>query len=374
MGVMARYQALVADGSLTPDPAQALVAEKLDLLGRELTGYRPTMGRQNWAARLGFGRPAAAPKGLYIHGSVGRGKSRLMDLFFDTVNVEKKRRIHFHEFMQEAHGLIHAWRQTKSVDSTAEPIRPTAAKLAADAWVLCFDEFEVRDIADAMIVARLFVAMFELGVVVVATSNRVPDDLYKGGLQRDLFLPFIGLLKQRLEVAHLDGGTDYRIDRLKAMEVYLTPADTANHARLEAAFADLSDDAPGYRDQIEFKGRVIAVPKAAGSIARFGFADLCQAALGPGDYLAIAERFHTIILDGVPVFDEARRDQARRFMTMIDTFYERRVKLIVSADAAPDALNATRSWAFEFERTASRLMEMQSVDYLAADRLEAALP
>ncbi len=297
-----------------------------------------------------------------------------MDLFFDTVNVEKKRRIHFHEFMQEAHGLIHAWRQTKSVDSTAEPIRPTAAKLAADAWVLCFDEFEVRDIADAMIVARLFVAMFELGVVVVATSNRVPDDLYKGGLQRDLFLPFIGLLKQRLEVAHLDGGTDYRIDRLKAMEVYLTPADTANHARLEAAFADLSDDAPGYRDQIEFKGRVIAVPKAAGSIARFGFADLCQAALGPGDYLAIAERFHTIILDGVPVFDEARRDQARRFMTMIDTFYERRVKLIVSADAAPDALNATRSWAFEFERTASRLMEMQSVDYLAADRLEAALP
>jgi cell division protein ZapE len=367
---MARYQALIADGTLTPDPAQARVAAQLDALGQALNGYRPVAARQIWAARLGFARaPSAPPLGLYIHGAVGRGKSRLMDLFFDTIAVEKKRRIHFHEFMQEAHSLIHEWRQTKSADNAAEPIRPTAAKLAADAWVLCFDEFEVRDIADAMIVARLFAAMFELGVVVIATSNRVPDDLYKGGLQRDLFLPFIGLLKQRLQVTHLDGGTDYRRDRLTAMAVYLTPANVENRARLDTAFAALSDHAPGYQDQIDFKGRVIQVPKAAGSIAQFGFADLCQAALGPGDYLAIADRFHTIILDGIPVFDEARRDQARRFMTMIDTFYERRVKLIVSADGPPEELNDTRSWAFEFERTASRLLEMQSLDYLQADRL-----
>ena len=363
-GVLARYQALIDDGTLAPDPAQHAVAARLDDLAARLEGYKPAARRRGWFGR--WARSAPPPIGLYIHGDVGRGKSRLMDLFFETVAATPKRRVHFHEFMQEAHGLIHQWRQNKSGGD--QPVPPTAAALAARSAVLCFDEFEVRDIADAMIVARLFEAMLDLGVVVVATSNRLPDDLYKGGLQRDRFLPFIDLLKARLEVVHLDGATDYRLDRLKTMAVYVTPVDAAATAHLDQTFAALTDGLPARSADFAHKGRTIAVPRAVAGVARFGFADLCQLALGPGDYLAIADRFHTVVIDGVPCFDEARRDQARRFMTLIDTLYDRKVKVVVSAAAAPNDLNATRSWAFEFERTVSRLMEMQSLDYLEGAR------
>lgn len=374
-GPIARYEAMLAAGDLTADAAQHAAAAKLQALHDRLDGYRPHAGRGGgWTARLGFAsRPIhTTPHGLYIHGSVGRGKSMLMDLFFESVAVERKRRVHFHEFMQEAHGLIHAWRQENKVSKTAEPIRPTARALFEKAWLLCFDEFEVRDIADAMIVSRLFTAMFELGVVVVATSNRVPDDLYKDGLQRDLFVPFIDVLKKRLEVFHLSDGTDHRLDKLKGISVYHTPDDRAAERELDEAMAELTDGATPKPESIQFRGRRIEVPAAAGAVARFGFRDLCGAPLGPGDYLELASRYRTILISGIPVMDSQRRDEARRFMTLIDALYDKRVSIVVSAEAPPERLYAGEDWGFEFDRTVSRLMEMQSSDYIEQARREAA--
>jgi cell division protein ZapE len=373
-GPLRRYEALLASGEVNADPAQRLAVEKLQAMHEQLRGYRLASAKSGWAGRLGFGKrtPESAPKGLYIHGAVGRGKSMLMDLFFDCVEVERKRRVHFHEFMQEAHELIHQWRQSNKVSKTAEPIRPTAAKLADRNWLLCFDEFEVRDIADAMIVSRLFHAMFELGVVVVATSNRHPNDLYKDGLQRDLFLPFIAILQKRLEVLHLADGRDYRLDRLKGMSVYHMPSGPEADRELDLAFEDLTDGQPGKPERLAFRGREIVVPKANGAVARFGFKDLCESPLGPGDFLEIAKRYRSIIISDVPVMSSEKRDAARRFMTMIDTFYDNHIHLMLSADAPPEGLYAGEDWGFEFDRTISRLMEIQSADYIEAARSETA--
>jgi cell division protein ZapE len=372
-GPVQRYQALIESGDVNADPAQAEAVGRLQAMHEKLDGYQLASLKTSWTQRLGFGKPATieAPRGLYIHGAVGRGKSMLMDLFFDGVAVENKRRVHFHEFMQEAHDLIHQWRQSNKVSKTTEPIRPTAKLLADRNWLLCFDEFEVRDIADAMIVSRLFHAMFELGVVVVATSNRHPNDLYKDGLQRDLFLPFIAILQKRLEVLHLTDGLDYRLDRLKGMSVYHMPSGPEADAALDLAFDDLTDGRPGKSERVELRGREIVVPKAEGVVARFGFRDLCESPLGPGDYLAIAKRYRSVIVSNVPVMNGERRDAARRFMTMIDTFYDNHVHMVFSADAPPQGLYSGDDWGFEFDRTISRLMEMQSADYIEAARSHA---
>ncbi|MBM84931.1 MAG: cell division protein ZapE [Rhodospirillaceae bacterium] len=369
-GPRVHYRELIESGTMTPDPAQSAVVEELQIMHEVLAGYHPGPSVVGWRARLGLQKKSHkdTPRGLYIHGTVGRGKSMLMDLFFEDVSVERKRRVHFHEFMQEAHELIHQWRKANQENKSAEPIGPTAAKLANRNWLLCFDEFEVRDIADAMIVSRLFHAMFDLGVVVVATSNRHPDDLYKDGLQRDRFLPFIEILKDRMRVLHLTDGKDYRLDRLKGMAVYHVPADARAEEELAMTFVDLTDGGAGKPVAIEFRGRRIQVPKAYGRVAWFGFADLCETPLGPGDFLVIARHFHSILVSGVPLMSDVRRDAARRFMNLIDTLYDNHIHLILSADAHPDILYEGEDWKFEFERTTSRLIEMQSADYIESAR------
>ncbi len=366
---MDRYQALVEAGRFAPDPAQEGAVRALQGLHERLKGYRPEAAQSGLAARLRFLclRPLPAPRGLYIHGAVGRGKSMLMDMFFDGAEVARKRRMHFHAFMQEAHDFIHDWRRNQG-SSAAEPIGPTAERLADRNWLLCFDEFEVRDIADAMIVSRLFGAMFELGVVVVATSNRRPDQLYRHGLQRDRFLPFIEILKSRLDVFHLTDGLDYRLEQLRAMDVYHVPVGPATDAELDRAFCALTDGRSGGSESIEFRGRHIVVPKACGAVARFDFADLCESPLGPGDFLAIANRYRSIVISGIPIMNAERRDAARRFITMIDTFYDNHVHVVLSADGPPQELYVGNDWGFEFGRTISRLMEMQSVNYIEVAR------
>jgi cell division protein ZapE len=291
----------------------------------------------------------------------------LMDLFFETAPVEKKRRVHFHEFMLEVHDRLHRHRQEAAAEG--EDVAVLADAIAADATLLCFDEFQVTNIADAMLLGRLFAALFDLGVVVVATSNVAPDELYAGGLQRERFLPFIDLLKERLDILALDGLMDYRLARLQGMRVYHQPLDAAASAALDEAFAQLTDGAAGEPATLTVQGRRLAVPRAAKGVARFRFADLCERPLGAADYIAIATHFHTVVLAEIPQMSRAQRNEARRFMTLIDALYEHKVNLVCSAAAAPDALYAEGDGAFEFRRTASRLMEMQSRDYLARPHL-----
>lgn len=366
--VSAGLGAQIASGKLKPDPDQARIAERLDRLAAELVAADASAG--GWGSRLFSKRPAEPPRGVYLWGGVGRGKSMLMDLFFARAEVAKKRRVHFHEFMQECHDRIHRWRQNHEVSRTSEPIRPLARAIADEARLLCFDEFQVHDIADAMILGRLFFALFELGVVVVATSNRPPDDLYKDGLQRELFVPFIGLIKQKLDVMPLDGDTDYRLERLGRLPVYHSPDGPEARAALAEAFRRLTLGAPDAPDQITVKGRVVPVPRAAEGVAWFRFPDLCDQALGAGDYLAIARRYHTVILEGIPAMSPETRDKAKRFVTLIDALYERRVNLVCSAATQPQGLYPAGDGAFEFRRTVSRLEEMQSGEYLAQPHLK----
>ena len=366
--VSAGLDAQVAAGRLKPDPDQARVAERLDRLATELV--RSESAAAGWGAKLFARKPAEPPRGIYIWGGVGRGKSMLMDMFFAKAEVGKKRRVHFHEFMQECHDHIHRWRQNNQVSKTSEPIRPLARAIADEARLLCFDEFQVHDIADAMILGRLFFALFELNVVVVATSNRPPDDLYKGGLQRELFVPFIRLIKQKLDVISLEGPTDYRLERLGRIPVYHTPDGPEAQAALAEAFRRLTLGVPPEPQQIRVKGRIVPVPRAAEGVAWFAFPDLCDQALGAGDYLAIARRYHTVILEGIPAMGGERRDQAKRFVTLIDALYERKVNLVCSAAAPPQGLYPAGDGSFEFQRTASRLEEMQTSDYLAQPHLK----
>ncbi|HLI10457.1 MAG TPA: cell division protein ZapE [Alphaproteobacteria bacterium] len=360
-GPLAAYRALRQAGRLDPDPMQLLAAEKLQSLCHALAGYRPANNGSGWMARLGLARRhEPVPQGLYLFGAAGRGKSMLMDLFFAHAAIEQKRRVHFHAFMIEVHERIHHFRQTGEGD----PIAPVARDIADQAWLLCFDEFHVTDIADAMILGRLFQAFFAAGVVIVATSNFAPDDLYKDGLQRELFLPFIALIKEKLDVLHLEGGVDWRRQRLRGMPIYHSPLGLEASAALDAAFKALADGVVPGPETLVVQGRSLVVPCAAAGVARFDFTELCERPLGPADYIALASHYRAIVLDGVPRLGPERRDAARRFVTLIDELYEHRVHLICAAAAAPDELCTAGEVAALFRRTASRLIEMQSADYL----------
>ena len=371
-GPLPAFRAMVAAGELAPNSSQELAAERLQALWTRLRGYdprpRPANGRSLFARLLRRREPAQdRPNGLYIVGEVGRGKSMLMDLFFAAADVRRKRRIHFHRFMQNVHARFHAFRRANpDID---DPIPPLADALAAEAVLLCFDEFQVNDIADAMILGRLFEALFERGVVVVATSNVAPDDLFKGQPGRDAFLPFIALLKQRLDIVMMDAGRDFRRSRLRGMRTWLVPADARAERELDRAFAELTGNADAKPETLWVMGRRFVVPCAAEGIARCDFETLCGTALGAGDYLALANRYHALILDGIPRLSPENYDKARRFIVLIDTLYDNRVKLLASADAMPDQLYRRGENASMFERTASRLDEMQSRDWLELPHL-----
>lgn len=365
-----RYDALVASGAIERDPAQLAVIRRLQALSQTLANRK--LAKKSSALGWLFGRkqPAAEGiKGLYVWGSVGRGKTMLMDLFYETVPVAARRRVHFHAFMADVHERIHAYRQALKAGKVKEPdpIGPVAAELAAEASLLCFDEFTVTDIADAMILGRLFTALFAAGVVVVATSNVEPSRLYEGGLNRALFLPFIALLSSKVEVVKLEARTDFRLEKLGGAPTYHVPADKAAKAALDRAFRQLTGVTEGAPATIAIKGHELKLPQAAGGVARASFAELCARAYGASDYLALARSYHTLILDGIPVMDIERRNEAKRFIILIDALYENHVKLVASAAAEPTGLYVARTGreAFEFDRTVSRLIEMRSDDYLA---------
>jgi cell division protein ZapE len=362
------YRALVSERGFEFDPAQAELAWKLDALSAGLKDYRPEAKASAFGWLIGL-KAAEPPRGLYIHGPVGAGKTMLMDMFFDAVEGQPKRRAHFHAFMADAHARLNQWRQAlkRGEVAGADPIAPVAAELAREASLLCFDEFSVRDIADAMILSRLFTALLAAGVVVVATSNVAPDELYKDGLNRALFLPFIALIEERLDVVELDARTDYRLEKLKRAPVYYTPIGPKADAALDAAFLALTGHKRGEPACIELLGRKLDVPQAIDGVARFDFDALCRNPLGAADYLKLAQRFHTLIVDRIPALAASERNEAKRFIILIDALYDMRVKLIASAAGEPEILysGADGAEAFEFARTASRLHEMRSVDYLA---------
>ncbi|MBM3512273.1 MAG: AFG1 family ATPase [Alphaproteobacteria bacterium] len=368
---LATYRDLVARGEIKPDPAQELAAERLNSLDHALAKYVPKAGKKGWMARFGLGEDDARPppQGLYLFGGVGRGKSMLMDLFFRSASIKAKLRVHFHEFMRDIHAEIHRFRQMP-IDDTGDPIPGMADGIADSATLLCLDELEVRDIADAMIVGRLFQKLFDRGVVVVATSNRHPDDLYKHGLQRERFVPFIQLIKDKLDVLELEARQDYRLGRLAGSTVYHTPLDANADAALDRAWSRLTDDANPTPDTVLVQGRKIPVSAAAHQVARFTFAELCEKPLGPVDYLAIAAQYATIILKDVPRMDQEKRDAARRFVTLVDALYDHRTALICSAGAPPHELYAGHDNSFEFHRTVSRLIEMQAADYFEQRHVE----
>lgn len=363
-GILPAYRAMVADGTLTDDMAQRLAAEKLQLLHRRLKGYNPAQPKRVGLAAFGWGRERLEERvvpGLYLYGGVGRGKSMLMDLFFETVDVARKRRVHFHAFMQEMHAGIFAARKKGQED----PVRPVADAVADGAALLCFDEMQITDITDAMLVGRLFERLFERGVVVVATSNRHPEDLYKDGLNRHLFLPFIAMIQDRMEVFQLESETDHRQARLAGQPVYFTPLGPPAAAAMDRAWASLAGG-EGAPLILPRQGREVRLPRFLNGVGRARFEALCGEALGPGDYLAIAESVRVLLVDAVPILSPARQNEAKRFVTLIDALYEARVRLIVSAAAEPDALYPEGTGAFEFQRTASRLAEMRSADWALA--------
>ncbi len=364
----AHYQALVSSGAIEPDAAQEEVAEAFAGLEQRLSRYKP-LRKQRLLGRLFADKDDAPPRGLYVHGEVGRGKTMLMDLFFQQSPVEHKRRAHFHEFMAEVHERIYGLRQNivRGEIADGDVIALTAASIFDHAWLLCFDEFHVTDIADAMILGRLFARLFELGTVVVATSNVAPDDLYKGGLNRALFLPFIAQISEHMEVLQLDARTDFRLEKLAGVKMWLVPADAAADAALDRAWVSMTGNAPCKPRDISIKGRILHVPCSADGVARFSFADLCEKPLAASDYLRLAHDYHTIMIDRIPVMDYAERNAAKRFITLIDTLYDNGVKLMASAEADPLSLYVAREGneANEFKRTSSRLIEMGSQTYLA---------
>jgi cell division protein ZapE len=368
--VKAKYAALVAAGEIEHDPAQARAVGFLTELEERLREHR--LARKSSALGWMFGARARKQepiKGLYIHGEVGRGKTMLMDLFFEASPIKRKRRVHFHEFMADVHEHVRNFRdELKSGKHNGDdPIHLTAAALADESWLLCFDEFHVTDIADAMILGRLFKRMLELGVVVVVTSNVEPDELYKGGLNRALFLPFIAMIEQHMAVTRLEARADFRLEKLAGQPVWHMPADRAADAALDDAWKKLTGGHPGGPHHLTVKGRTVRVPCAAMGVARFSFHDLCEQPLAASDYLRVAHEFHSIVLDRIPVMDFSKRNEAKRFIILIDTLYDHAVKLVASAAADPDRLYLADEGyeAQEFKRTASRLIEMRSESYLA---------
>ncbi|HEX3484362.1 MAG TPA: cell division protein ZapE [Micropepsaceae bacterium] len=369
---LGRYRALLSAGKFQPDAAQARAAAALDSLYRALKSYRP---RMRGVFDFIFGASAAeAPKGLYIHGDVGRGKSALMDLFFAAAPVSRKRRIHFNAFMAETHSRIHEWRSLAQGERAGrdefvreagdDPIAPVAKSIFLQSTLLCLDEFQVTDVADAMILGRLFEKLFAYGAVIVLTSNVAPDRLYEGGLNRPLFLPFIALIKDRLNIVELNGPRDYRLDRMAGLNTYIAPLGPEADAAMDAAWRRLTDMKQGTPLAFEILQRKLIVPQAANGVARFSFQELCGESLGTADYLELARHFHTILIDRIPQLGPEQANAARRFTLLIDTLYDEKVKLVCSAAAPPQALFAEGENAPAFRRTASRLVEMQSADYL----------
>mgnify|MGYP001038048529 CR=1 FL=1 len=358
-----QYRDLISRGALRDDAAQRLAVEKLQLLHRRLEGYNPAKPSRFGLGVFGWGRENIEQvdiQGLYLYGGVGRGKSMLMDLFFDSAPVAKKRRVHFHEFMQEVHGGIASARKSYQKD----PIEPVAAAIAEKATLLCFDELQIGDITDAMIVGRLFDKLFSRGVVIVATSNRHPDDLYKDGLNRQLFVPFIERIKERLEVFHLVSDTDYRQNRLPGGKVYFSPLNARARHDMDAAW-EVFAVCKGEPLTLAVQGRNVTLPLHCDGVARASFADLCEAAFGPADYLAIAEAVAVLLVDDIPRLSREQAGPAKRFVTLVDALYEAHVRLICSAEAEPEQLFEQGEGAFEFERTASRLVEMGSAGWAA---------
>ena len=360
------YQARLSAGLLSPDPAQAEAAERLDKLARTLAATRSWFGG------------GEKPRGLYIWGAVGRGKSMLMDMFFEAAPVKRKRRVHFHDFMLEIHAFIFEWRKLSQAerrkhpahvrDAGDDPIAPAAKHVADGAALLCFDEFHVSQIADAMILGRLFEQLLDRGVTVVATSNRKPSDLYRDGINRQLFVPFIKRLEDELDVIELKAARDYRLERLTSAPVYYSPLGREADAAMDAAFARLTAGVAATPDSLDVQGRKVKIPRQASGVARFTFEDLCTRPLGAADYLTIARHYHTVLIDHVPKMGLDQRTWAARFVTLIDALYESKTKLVMSAAAQPDDLYVAGDGAFEFQRTASRLHEMRSADYLGSER------
>jgi cell division protein ZapE len=360
--VAERYRALIGAGELRPDPDQERAVAVLDRLAGEL---RPEP-KAGWTRLLR--KPPRPPRGVYLWGGVGRGKSMLMDLAFEAIPAERKRRVHFHEFMLEVHERLRVERTREEGD----PIPPVARAIAAEVRLLAFDEMVINNAADAMILSRLFGQLLENGVTVITTSNRPPSDLYLGGLNRELFLPFIALVERELDVVPLNGPTDYRLERLGGFPTWYVPNGPEATQALSAAFFRLTDFSVEDRAKVPSEdikvagGRVLHVPKSLKGVAVFSFRRLCGEPRGAADYLAVARRYHSVIVVGIPVMGPDRRNEAARFVTLIDALYEHKVKLLAAADAPPEALYPAGDGAFEFQRTASRLIEMQSKDYLAA--------
>ncbi|MBO6506537.1 MAG: AFG1 family ATPase [Kordiimonadaceae bacterium] len=384
-GPLAAYNRLMQEGEIRPDEDQARVVNRLQRLYDELIDYPEIAGHgsglsiKNWRLAQLFqkSRKTKVPEGVYLVGGVGRGKSMLMDLFYEVAPLKSKKRVHFHEFMLDVHARMKVWRGLSGRERAAlggrasedNPIPPVARQIAAEATLLCFDELQVTDIADAMVLGRLFKELLERGVIIVSTSNRQPDDLYKDGLNRQLFLPFIAMIKNTFDVMTLDGPTDYRYDRLKGVDTYYTPVNQETTDKLSAAFFRLTDRDVENRDKVPsaeltVQGRTLFVPKSARGVAVFSFKRLCANPLGSADYLAIARAYHTVIMVAIPQLTKDKRNEAKRFVTFIDALYEHGVKFLCSAEARAEDLYPEGDGSFEFERTVSRLIEMQSEDYL----------
>jgi cell division protein ZapE len=360
-----RYKQLLHDKVIRPDSDQERVVCLLLAVSDTLEAIEST--QSNLITKL-FSKAPKRPKGLYLYGGVGRGKSMLMDLFFESVNIKKKRRTHFHAFMQEVHSNIHTWREKNGFSD--DPIAYLATEIAKDADLLCFDELQITDIADAMIVGRLFKFLFEKGVVIVCTSNRHPNDLYKNGLQRDQFVPFIEIFKKELGIIPLDGSTDYRLQQLKSLStVYHSPLGDEADEFLNTTFSNLVHHAPPETGILHVQGRDVPIPKMHGDVAQFDFDDLCAANLGPADYIELARDFNTILLANIPKMTSENRNESKRFINLVDELYEHKAKLICTAAAAPNELYKKGDGSFEFERTVSRLIEMQSLGYLGEEHI-----